>query len=418
MSVHFKLPDVGEGVAEAEVIRWLVRPGEQVEQDQGVVEVQTDKAVVELPSPAEGLVEKVHWQEGETVPVGEVLLVIQPQAPQQSGPSPSPPPLLPSDSEEQEGPISQGLKRSKEPQPERIRTAGKRRVMAAPSTRRLARELGIDLSQVHGTGPQGRVTPEDVRKFAKSDTASSGLSSIDAGSRINGSGDPLVEKLCKTREVIAKRLHFSVTQKPHVTHFDELNAEGLVSWRRRLKEESGIQMSYFPVLLKALAVTIRHHPQFNAHFDEEQKQIHRFTSVHLGIAVDTPRGLLVPVIRDVDRKNIVEIAKEVRHLTQAAQNGSLSPDQLRGSTLTVSNVGPLGGRWATPIINPPEVAILAIHPIEQRPVVIDGKLTSGWRMNVSLSFDHRILDGADAIRFTQTLEGYLRDMGKLVLELS
>ncbi|MFS8514694.1 MAG: 2-oxo acid dehydrogenase subunit E2, partial [Planifilum fulgidum] len=222
--------------------------------------------------------------------------------------------------------------------------------------------------------------------------------------------------------VIADRLLFSVTRKPHATHFDELNADGLVRWvqkRRREQESSGRRVSFLPVLLKMIAVTLRNHPAFNAHFDEDSQTVRTYQSISLGIAADTPRGLLVPVIPEVEKKSVEQIALELAEVTEAARNGTIRPERLKGSTFTVSNAGALGsGRWATPIINPPEVAILALHPVEQRPVVRDGQLAVGWVMNVSLSFDHRVLDGADAIRFTQTLARYVADPDRLLLELA
>jgi pyruvate dehydrogenase E2 component (dihydrolipoamide acetyltransferase) len=230
------------------------------------------------------------------------------------------------------------------------------------------------------------------------------------------------EALSPIRRVIADRLLFSVTRKPHATHFDELNVEGLVAWRKQRvkdleKDPNAPRITYMAVLAKMVALTLRHHPQFNAHFDEERQVVRTFGSIALGIATDTPRGLMVPVVREVEKKNIDQLACEINQLTQLAREGKLAPDQMKGSTFTISNAGALGGKWATPIINPPEVAILAIHPVEQKPVIMNGELAAGWRMNVSLSFDHRVLDGGDAIRFTQTLGIYTADPGRMLREL-
>ena len=289
----------------------------------------------------------------------------------------------------------------------------------------------MDITQIKGTGSQGRVTDEDVRRAAAAlqgaaeaprrepavKPAGAGVVSIEAPADLPYREEPL----SKTRRVIADRLLFSVTRKPHATHFDELNAEGLVEWiqrRRREQESSGRRISFLPVLLKMIAVTLRNHPAFNAHFDEDSQTVRTYQSISLGIAADTPRGLLVPVIPEVEKKSVEQIAEELGGLTEAARNGTIPPGRLKGSTFTVSNAGALGsGRWATPIINPPEVAILALHPVEQRPVVRDGELAVGWVMNVSLSFDHRVLDGADAIRFTETLARYVADPGRLLTEL-
>lgn len=408
MAVAFRLPDVGEGVAEAEVVRWLVAIGDQVEADQPVVEVQTDKAVVELPAPASGRVSELKWKEGEVVPVGEVLYVLGSEEKKAED--------VVSLTEEVDSSIA-------------IR---KKRVLAAPSTRRLARELAVDLTRVQGTGQHGRVTDEDVRRFATSlhnqpretreETATLVTYSPPIAETWTKINEVKETPLSPIRKVIADRLILSATRKPHATHFDELNVEGLVEWRKKRVAEwkdkdDAPRLTYLAILLKCVAVTLKHHRHFNAHFDEESQNIRTFSSISLGIATDTPKGLLVPVIHQVELKNIEQIACEVAHLTELARQGKCSPDQLKGSTFTISNAGALGGKWATPIINPPEVAILAIHPIEQKPVVCEGALVPGWRMNVSLSFDHRVLDGADAIRFTRHLERYTSDPGRFILEL-
>ncbi|MBA4494920.1 dihydrolipoamide acetyltransferase family protein [Paenactinomyces guangxiensis] len=407
MTVVFRLPDIGEGVAEAEVVRWLVSVGEPVEENQPVLEVQTDKAVVELPAPASGQLIELKWKEGEVVPVGEILYVLG------SGEQESPP-------------AADQNEATAEPETV-LHSKRKQKVLAAPSTRRLARELGVELSEVKGTGDHGRVTDEDVRRHLETLHTSASFRE-EAAAAITPVPAPeqrsLVEEtpLSPIRRVIADRLLFSVTQKPHATHFDELDAEGLVAWRKKRLEEHKHapqfpRLTYLAVLLKMVAITLKYHRSFNAHFDEESQKIRTFHSISLGTAIDTPKGLLVPVIHQVEQKNIDQLAHEVNQLTKLARLGKLVPEQMKGSTFTISNAGALGGKWATPIINPPEVAILAIHPIEQKPVVANGDLVPGWRMNVSLSFDHRVLDGGDAIRFTQTLGRYTADPGRLVQEL-
>lgn len=408
MAVLFRLPDIGEGVAEAEVVRWLASVGDYIEENQPVLEVQTDKAVVELPSPASGYLTEQRWKEGDVVPVGEVLYVIGDGEKNSSVDSP--------EKTESENSLIENL-------PQR-----RKRVLAAPSTRRLARELGIDITEVKGTGENGRVLDEDVRRYASekekgtTSTTKDKIAQIAVPSIAYEEAEVVEEPLSPIRRVIAERLTFSVTHKPHATHFDELPVEGLVEWRKRrvkeLKEiESAPRLTYMAILTKLVAATIKHHPQFNAHFDEEKQVVRTFPSISIGIATDTPRGLLVPVLHQVERKTIDQIAEEIHYLTTSAREGTLPPERLKGSTFTISNAGALGGKWATPIINPPEVAILAIHPIEQKPIIRNGEFVVGWRMNVSLSFDHRVLDGADAIRFTQTLARYTEDPGRLLREL-
>jgi 2-oxoisovalerate dehydrogenase E2 component (dihydrolipoyl transacylase) len=369
----FKLPDLGEGVVEAQIVRWLVKVGDQVEQDQPVCEVQTDKAIVEIPAPQAGRMIEIYWNEGDWIPVRSDLFALA-----------------------KTEPSSQTIMQKK------------KKVLAAPSVRRLARQWGIELEKVVGSGPNGRILEQDIRKYAKSEQSSDKM--IEQ-----------VESLSAIRQVIAKRLSFSVTHKPHVTHFDEIDAEGLVEWRNkclRERDPSLPRLTYLPILLKILSHTLLQHPRFNAHFDEETKSLQTFTSVSIGIAVDTPQGLLVPVAKHVEQKTIKQLAIEVNQLIQQAREGKLTPQQMKGGTFTISNTGGLGGEWATPIIHPPEVAIIVTHPIKRKPIVTaDGQIVPAWRMNVSLSFDHRVLDGSDAIRFTQTLAKYTADPTRLMNEL-
>lgn len=393
MSVAFRLPDIGEGVAEAQVVRWLVKQGEAVEENQPVIEVQTDKAVVELPALTSGIMTEMRWREGDIVRVGEILYEIGEEA----------------EAEE---------KRQLEPTALSSRLRRSNRVLASPSTRRLAREWGVDLAEIEGTGAHGRVTAADVRAHAIKQTAKP--TPISEQTSLNREEKYSELPLSPVRRVIAERLSFSVAKKPHATHFAELVVDGLVEWRqRRIAEQKADspRLSYLTIISKLVAHSLKQHPQFNAHFIEETQTIRQYHSVSLGIAADTSKGVIVPVLREVEQKTIDQLAQELQSLTQSARSGKLSPEQLKGSTFTISNAGVLGGTWATPIINPPEVAILVLHPIEQKPIVQAGKLDVGWRMNISLSFDHRVVDGADAIRFAQTLEIYTQDPGRLLKEL-
>jgi pyruvate dehydrogenase E2 component (dihydrolipoamide acetyltransferase) len=378
MPIPFRLPDLGEGTTEAELVRWLVKEGEKVEKDQIVAEVMTDKATVELPAPGEGVITQLRFQAGETVPVGEILYIIETV------------------------------------QPDEMRKP--KRVLASPTTRKLARELGVDLTKISGSGPNGRVEEKDIQIYVQSFRDSEREVSIPPiPDPINREHPYLHEEtpLSSLRKVIADKLVYSVTNKPHVTHFAELDVTGLVAFKEKFPS-----IGYTPILLKFIAYALKEHPEFNAHFDEDRKVLQRFSTIALGVATDTPRGVIVPVIREVESKNILQLAHEVEELTEAVRRGACSPAQLRGSTFTVSNMGPYGGTWATPIIQPPEVAILAIHPIERRVIVTEeGQMCPAWRMNISLSFDHRILDGADAVRFTQTLEKYTKEPDYLLAKM-
>lgn len=407
---EFRLPDVGEGVAEAEVVRWLVNEGEAIEQDQPVVEVQTDKAVVELSTPVRGIVQSQNWPEGSVAPVGEVLFVVD---------------------EGLDGGADDG----------KITIQKRKRVLATPSVRRLAKEMEIDLQLINGTGKDGRILAVDLQTAASITSEVSEMCHregivLEAVAPIMLEANtlqkqtvteaPTVHKknlevqelsLSPIRRVIGERLLYSVTQKPHAIHFDELDAEGIVTWRESMRRNKDAKLSFTTILLKLVAFTLQKHPLFNAHYDEKEQKIYQFKSLSIGIATDTLKGLLVPVVHEVEKKNMIQLSSEVNHLTELARNGKCTAEQMKGSTFTISNAGVLGGKWAVPIINPPEMAILAIHPIEQRPVVKEGIVQPQWRMNVSLAFDHRVLDGADAIRFTQTLGTYTADPARLLHQL-
>jgi pyruvate dehydrogenase E2 component (dihydrolipoamide acetyltransferase) len=345
--ITITLPEIHGGVSEAQLVRWMVVEGEEIEQDQPICEVQTDKAVMELPAPKRGKVERLIARKGETLMTGDPLLSLQ---------------------EMQE-----------EDQP--------RRVLATPSVRRMAREWNIDLEQIQGSGKEGRILIADLKQR-----------------REQAETQEQARSLSPWRQKIAAQLSQSVQNKPHVTHFDECDVSGLVNWYELYHEKP---VTYSALLLKVVAKTLLDHPRFNATFDEERQEVRVHSQIHLGVATQTDQGVIVPVLRQVERKSITDIATELRILVQKARQGQLQPDEITGSTFTVSNAGALGGLWATPIIQPPEVAILATSQIRRKPIVTaNGQVGTGWRMNVSLSFDHRVLDGADAIRFTQTLQRY------------
>jgi pyruvate dehydrogenase E2 component (dihydrolipoamide acetyltransferase) len=345
------------------------------------VEVQTDKAVVELPSPVKGSITLKNWTEGNLVPVGDVLFVIE---------------------------TSQKKNTKK---------------LATPSVRRLAKEEGIDLKEVIGSGKDGRVLKEDivqhVRRFEKNEKKEEEKNFDTTNVKVGVASPKDVEEvtLSTLRQTIGERLIHSVTHKPHAIHFDELNVEGLVEWRRRMKGTEEFSITYTAILLKMVSYVLSTYPAFNAHYCEKTNKIKRYRSISMGIATDTTRGLLVPVIHEIEKKNMKQLAQELHEVTVLARDGKCPKERLTGSTFTISNAGSLGGKWAAPIINPPEVAILAVHPIEKRPVIIDDVVVPAWRMNVSLAFDHRVLDGTDAIRFTQSLEEYTTDPGRLLQEL-
>ncbi|MDA8199089.1 MAG: dihydrolipoamide acetyltransferase family protein [Thermaerobacter sp.] len=395
MAFEFKLPDVGEGITEGEIVRWLVEVGDTVGLDQPLLELQTDKAVVELPAPRAGVVASVHGEPGQVVPVGTTLVVIDaPGAAAERSTAPAAP-AAPSPPEEAPSAPEAGVD-------------GAGAVQAAPATRRLARELGVDLTRVAASGPRGRVLPGDVRAAA---SAPSGAGAPASGDRV-----PLV--LTGLRRVMAEHMTTSVREIPHVTVVERLNASELVRVRTALKgpaEAQGARLTYLPWVAKALTLALADHPLFNARW--EQGTCYQYQAVHLGIATDAPDGLLVPVIRDADKLSVLELARAMTLQTERAQARKLSTAELSGSTVTITGGGPLAGLFATPIINHPEVAILGVYRIQQEAQVVNGALVPCPMLYLSWTFDHRIADGAQASRFLNRLKDLLADPDQWLLRL-
>ena len=354
MGYELKLPDLGEGLTEGEVARWLVAEGQEVAEDDPLVEIQTDKTVVEIPSPAAGTVSRILVEAGAVVAVGTVLLVIG-EPDEQAAEPVAPPPA-----------------RAAEPGPQRPGHGSDGRVRATPLVRRLAQERGIDLATIRGTGPAGRITEQDVL----SATAAS------PSQRLVEQRQPLRG----VRRLIVENLSRSHREVPAVTFVEEGDFTG-VDVRRLV-----------PLALRAVAATLPRFPELNARLDGEE--IVYLESYDVGIAVQTEQGLVVPVVRDVASRTLDELDAEVRRLADAARGGKLAPDELRGGTFTVTSAGKLGGLLVTPLVNHPQVAILGLHRIAPRPVVRDGAIVVREIGNVSTTFDHRVIDGARAAGFT------------------
>ena len=382
----FLLPDLGEGLEDAEVLQWLVSEGDRVELNQALVEVNTAKATVEIPSPWAGIVERLHAAPGDVVAVGDPLVsvIVDDTAEPASG---GRRPVL----------VGYGVDESTDaPVPVATTPAGTAApaVAATPAVRKLAKERGVDLSSLRGTGPGGRVTRDDVEGAA-------------------GGADVEVVPVRGVRRVIAERLTRSVREIPHVTAFITLDATALQAFRERHAAETGDRLSPLPVVVRALADACRRHPLLNASFSAERSEILLHRRVHLGVATDTERGLLVPVVRNADLKGIAEIAADVARLAGAARDGSIGPDDLTGGTITVTNVGSFGSEFGTPIIDPPQGAILALGLIEPRALVVDGAVQARPACTLALSFDHRLMDGAQAGRALRDLRDLLQDPGRL-----
>ena len=420
MARPFVLPDLGEGLTEAEIRQVLVREGEIVREDAPLLEVETDKATVEIPSPMGGRVEKIHVQPGQTVKVGQVLVTFGDGAIAAAG---------------------EGRAKQATPLAASARRDGP--VPATPATRRLARELGVDLRTVQGSGPGGRVTDDDVRAAAagapRQDTAVAPAERAPAGeapavarplARAGLEAPPLprfeqwgvVERrpLSHLRRTIAERMALSATLIPHVTHFDRADITELDAFIRRNLDAGrarGVTLTLTSFLLRASALALGEHPQFNASLDAAAGELILKRYVHVGVAVATERGLIVPVLRDVDKKPLLELQRELGALAQRVREGKATLEDLRGGTFTITNIGALGGTGAIPIINHPEVAILGVARAREEAVVRDGAIVPRLLLPLSLTFDHRVADGADGARFASAIVHRLENPDTLLLGL-
>ena len=402
--MDFKLPDLGEGITEGEVIKWMTKEGDQVKEDQPIVEVMTDKDNVQIPSPRSGRVAKILVREGDVAKVGETIMVID----DGSGNSPS----QPAASAQPRPVVAAAPAQAQAPQ----QAQG---VLATPATRRLARELGVEIASVHGSGPAGRVTDDDVRRAVPRPGASTMAAQAAPPAAGGGPKEELVP-LRGLRRTISDRMAKSLRTTAQVTHVDEADMTELVLLRDAFKgsaEKRGVRLTYLPFIIKALVPALREFPYANSSLDEQAGSIILKKYYNIGIATDTEQGLVVPVVKNVDRKDIFELAGEIEKLSAKARSGQLGLEDVHGSTFTITNVGAIGGLFATPIINLPEVAILGLHKIAKRPVVRDDKIEIRDTTYLSLSFDHRVMDGAYAARFTSRLIETIQDTRKLLAEV-
>lgn len=392
MPFEFKLPDLGEGITEAELRRWLVKEGDRVAEHQGIAEVETDKAVVEIPSPRAGQVVHLLRKEGELVTVGAVLLTIALEG-EEATPRPR----------------SVGIV-GELPEAEEIRIEPKveKSVLATPAVRALAREMGIDMTDLTGSGPRGSITREDLLKSAT--TAQPAPDLFGEVERIPLRG---------VRRTIARNLLLSQRQTAFVTGMEEADVTEL--WQLRVRErgemhERGIHLTFFPFIVKAVQHALQEHPYLNASIDDTAGEIVLKKYCNIGIAVDTTDGLMVPVLRDVAHKSVLELAEELDRLGERARARTITLEEMRGSSFTITNYGHFGGTYATPIINYPDVAILGCGRIAERPWVVNGVILIRRILHLSLTFDHRVTDGVDAARFLRKVVKYLEDPGLLFLE--
>ncbi|EGP5169800.1 TPA: dihydrolipoyllysine-residue acetyltransferase [Enterococcus faecium] len=427
---QFKLPDIGEGIAEGEIVKWFVKPGDTINEDDTLLEVQNDKSVEEIPSPVTGTVKNVIVPEGTVANVGDVLVEIDAPG-HNSAPSTSAP--------------------SAEAPKEKVETSGSasvveaadpnKRVLAMPSVRQFAREKDVDISQVTATGKGGRVTKEDIENFlagapssapAKSEAPEAATPKEAAPAAESKPAEPakpfksnlgdLEERVAMTptRKAIAKAMVNSKHTAPHVTLHDEVEVSKLWDNRKRFKEvaaANGTKLTFLPYVVKALTATVKKYPVLNASIDDANQEIVYKHYYNIGIATDTDHGLYVPNVKDADRKGMFAIADEINEKAKLAHDGKLSAEDMRNGTITISNIGSVGGGWFTPVINYPEVAILGVGTIAQQPIVnAEGEIVVGRVMKLSLSFDHRIVDGATAQQAMNNIKRLLADPELLMME--
>jgi pyruvate dehydrogenase E2 component (dihydrolipoamide acetyltransferase) len=456
-TIDVKLPNLGDGIKSGDILEVLVSEGDTIKKDQGLAEVETDKASVEVPSTHAGKVTKVHIAQGQTVAIGGVLVTLEvaegadaapkapakpapekkpeekkpePKAEEKPQPKPTPaPPKAESKPAPARQPAAEAPKPAPAPPPRTAAVAEESEgdgdgagdsVAAGPAVRRFAREVGVNLRQVKGTGASGRITRDDVLAAVRqAGQARSGAVGTAAGQERDAWGPIRVEKLSRIRKTIASKMHESWTTCARVTNFDDADVTELEKIRQASKDDyakAGIKLTSLPFIVKALAMALKNHPAVNGSIDLEEERIVYKDYVNIGIAVDSERGLVVPSLRGVDHLSIPDIARGIATLAEKVRDQNFGVDDLRGSTFTISNLGAIGGTYSTPIINYPEAAILLVGRARKLPVVVEGdKFAARLMLPLSLSYDHRLIDGATAARFLNEVIGYLKAPGRLLL---
>lgn len=458
MAFEFRLPDIGEGIHEGEIVKWFVKAGDEINEDDILCEVQNDKAVVEIPSPVKGKVEEVLVEEGTVAVVGDVLVRIdapgyedlkfkgddkddapakkeaseteeQVQATAEAGQDVEKKEAAPSDSKEP------AAKEQPEPAEQKEKPKGSERIIAMPSVRKFARDNGVEIAEVTGSGKNGRIMKEDIESFMNGDqTKASEAPQQSAEAKETASEEPAKkaapqvsegefpetrEKISGIRKAIAKAMVHSKHTAPHVTLMDEVDVTELVAHRKKFKEiaaEKEIKLTYLPYVVKALVSTLREFPALNVSYDDDAQEIVHKHYYNIGIAADTEKGLLVPVIKNADSKSMFAISDEINTLATKARDGKLSPQEMKGASCSITNIGSAGGQWFTPVINHPEVAILGIGRISEKPVIKNGEIVAAPVLALSLSFDHRMVDGATAQHALNHIKRLLGNPEHLLME--
>ncbi|MCB2198295.1 2-oxo acid dehydrogenase subunit E2 [bacterium] len=448
---EFKLPDLGEGIHEGELLKWYVEVGEEIEEDADLMDVETDKAAVTIPSPRKGKIAKLNGSVGDTLHVGDVVVVID------DGSGGSMEEAAPKEEPKQESKAEEPKKEEAKPAPQAAKTSPApsattpgsplNRVPAAPATRRLARELGLDINQVKGSGPGGRVSPDDVRAFsegkpqaataATTPPEAAGEESREAPVFSGGtSGIPFFEveqmpdfeeqgpverePVRSIRRKVAKKMVASMVMVPHVAHMDEADVTDIEAFRaaerKRREGTPGGKLTLLPFVIKAMTGLLKRYPMFNASLDPHREELVYKKYYNIGFAADTDRGLMVPVVKGTESKSIIQVSADIVDLATKAREGALDPADMRGGTFTITNVGPIGGTGLIPTINYPEVAILGMGRVTEKPVVRDGEIVIRKMLPLTLAFDHRVADGAQAAHMVTELCKLLSDPNQLLLE--
>ncbi len=427
------MPDIGEGIHEGEIVKWFVKPGDKVQEDDVLCEIQNDKAVVEIPSPVEGTVQEVLVGEGTVATVGQVLVTFDAPGYEnlqfkgddhaEEAPKQAEAPAAPA---QEAAPAAQAAQA--QPQAE---ADPNRRVIAMPSVRKYAREKGVEIRLVTGSGENGRILKTDIDAFLNGGAAPAPAATTAAAEEAKAEAPKAAapipqgeypetrEKMSGIRKAIAKAMVNSKHTAPHVTLMDEIDVTKLVAHRKKFKEVAaakGIKLTFLPYIVKALTSALREFPVLNTSLDDATSEIIHKHYYNIGIAADTEKGLLVPVVKDADRKSVFTISNEINELAGKARDGKLAPNEMKGASCTISNIGSAGGQWFTPVINHPEVAILGVGRIAEKPIVLNGEIVAAPVLALSLSFDHRMIDGATAQNAMNHIKRLLNDPELLLME--
>lgn len=412
--IEVKLPDIGEGIAEGEIVKWCVQPGDTVAADEPLLEVLTDKAAVEIPAPSAGVVHKLLFAEGDLVPVGQVI--VQLNAP---GSSPAPEAAAPAASP---APVATAPAVAASVQTPASDSPAGERPPATPAIRRAAREQGIDLQQVTGSGPYGRILQRDLTAAPAASPAPADSAPAPATARATTESSTANETRVPLRGIrrkIAEQMVKAKFTAPDFLYADEADLSELVAFRKAMAAElkaEGIKLTYLPFIVKAVVSALKKYPSLNASLDEARQELVYKHDYHIGMATASPNGLFVPVIHHADRKSLIELAQEIDTLASAVREGKATPEMLRGGTFTITNIGAIGGLMSAPIINHPEVAIMGVNKIYQKPMVYNDEIAIRWACTLSLSFDHRVVDGSDGAYFTSHIIRLLQNPRRLLLE--